>query len=460
MSLHPTTPLWPILLFLPIVLIGLMLLVRGLRGFAIDDHPICRACGFDLFGRPQGATVCSECGAGLANPDAIQIGRRRRRPVLAGVGGLLILPSLLLIGMIVWGASGNVNWLQYEPAWYVLHECKSSDALTRDAALDEMFARVTAGALAKEQVNELCDLGLAAQADLKTTWLTKWGDLIEAAQKGGRLSPERWQKYFANMMQYTLVTRPETRRGDDVVARIVEQTARCGERSSFNAWIDTTLLPSDLVSSENTQLRGRDGSTFSAHGSGSIGHEIKLDPKLLAAAPDGEKTLRVRLKVDFYDHWTNGLPPALASKTYDLQSTWKLVPADAPTVKAIDDPGVRDAVQKAISIRRLELRPNGDEYVNMSIELHEPPVPLAYKVILRAANGREWPVNGIYIQKNSRTSWGTGGSVKGLAADKVDVIFRPDERTALNTTDMHEYYNEEVVFKDVAVIRPTPATKR
>ena len=114
MSLHPTTPLWPILLFLPIVLIGLMLLVRGLRGFAIDDHPICRACGFDLFGRPQGATVCSECGAGLANPDAIQIGRRRRRPVRAGVGGLLILPSLLRIGMIVWGASGHVNWLQFE----------------------------------------------------------------------------------------------------------------------------------------------------------------------------------------------------------------------------------------------------------------------------------------------------------------------------------------------------------
>lgn len=43
--------------------IAVVLLRRGLRGRAIDDHPVCRACGFDLFNLPSDRAACPECGS-------------------------------------------------------------------------------------------------------------------------------------------------------------------------------------------------------------------------------------------------------------------------------------------------------------------------------------------------------------------------------------------------------------
>jgi cytochrome c-type biogenesis protein CcmH/NrfF len=50
-----TITLW--LLPLLLLLLGVLLVVRGMRGRAVDDHPICRRCGFDLFGRPEGSAA-------------------------------------------------------------------------------------------------------------------------------------------------------------------------------------------------------------------------------------------------------------------------------------------------------------------------------------------------------------------------------------------------------------------
>ena len=57
--------------------LGLALLLLGVRGRRIDDHPICRRCGFDLFGLPAGSERCSECGAEVRRRRAIRIGRRK-----------------------------------------------------------------------------------------------------------------------------------------------------------------------------------------------------------------------------------------------------------------------------------------------------------------------------------------------------------------------------------------------
>jgi len=39
-----------LLLLLPLGSAG-WLILRGLRGVRVGDHPVCRKCGFDLFGR-------------------------------------------------------------------------------------------------------------------------------------------------------------------------------------------------------------------------------------------------------------------------------------------------------------------------------------------------------------------------------------------------------------------------
>ena len=55
-------------------LVGSGMVILGLRKRYVGDHPHCRKCGFDLFGRNESSVVCSECGADLNARKAIVIG--------------------------------------------------------------------------------------------------------------------------------------------------------------------------------------------------------------------------------------------------------------------------------------------------------------------------------------------------------------------------------------------------
>src|SRR5688500_20138720 len=73
------------------LLAGMLFVRLGLRGKRVDDHPLCRRCGFDLFGLPEGATECSECGADLSvRWKAVRIGNRHRRGGLDAGGARLL----------------------------------------------------------------------------------------------------------------------------------------------------------------------------------------------------------------------------------------------------------------------------------------------------------------------------------------------------------------------------------
>src|SRR5207249_860614 len=91
---------WVIALAALVLIVGIVLLRRGLKGIALDDHPICRRCGFDLFGLPGGVAVCSECGADLSSRRAIRIGTRKRRPGIATLGALLIVVIVFNLGVL------------------------------------------------------------------------------------------------------------------------------------------------------------------------------------------------------------------------------------------------------------------------------------------------------------------------------------------------------------------------
>jgi hypothetical protein len=106
-----------IVLFIPPQLLGVALLWFGLRGRRVDDHPICRKCGFDLFGRPHGSTACSECGADLHERRAMLDGRRVRRRGMIAAGELLVAGALTLGGGAGHAARSISDWQPYKPAY-------------------------------------------------------------------------------------------------------------------------------------------------------------------------------------------------------------------------------------------------------------------------------------------------------------------------------------------------------
>jgi len=182
------------LLILPLVL-AIALIRRGFRGVAIDDHPLCRACGFDLFGQPAGTAVCSECGRDLSKPKAIVVGHRQKRLNALGFGIALLIVSAGWLGIAGYGRVKQVNWWHHAPLWYVLREARSNDATWRSPAIAELAHRCESNSLSPNQRNEILDAGLAYQGDLFKPWDTAWGDLLEDANDAHQLSPERRQRY-------------------------------------------------------------------------------------------------------------------------------------------------------------------------------------------------------------------------------------------------------------------------
>src|SRR5215211_7772077 len=89
---------------------GMMLLLLGLRGRRVGDHPFCRRCGFDLFGKPDDSSICPECGARLGSARAQVIGVRHRRQWAIMSGSMILLPLMGLGGILAWGKYHGVDW--------------------------------------------------------------------------------------------------------------------------------------------------------------------------------------------------------------------------------------------------------------------------------------------------------------------------------------------------------------
>src|SRR5256885_468391 len=108
-----------LLLVVTLLLCGAVLLLFGMRSRCIDDHPICRRCGFDLYGRPETSKRCSECGAELNLPQSIRIGHRKRRPILLMSGLAVSLLGLGWLGLITASSLGGANLNPYKPVFWL-----------------------------------------------------------------------------------------------------------------------------------------------------------------------------------------------------------------------------------------------------------------------------------------------------------------------------------------------------
>jgi len=432
---------------------GVVLLVRGLRGHRVGDHPVCARCGYDLFGLTPETTTCPECGADRMRPGAVRIGRRQRRrgSIIAGV--ILLLLALVPIGGLVSVLIGRVNWMQVKPVSWLRASARVGTGSASDRALQELVRRLNASELSREQVDTLVSDALTIQADLTRTWQPDWGNIIEDARARGAVSDEDWETYAKQAVAgaFALEMRPKVRRCDPVPYRIRELAGRVGNGEAF--WVSHDRGQLKLGDVTHTS-GGSGGSLLTPFGVGSFGSHASLTPEEWARIPDGPQEAQITLAFTVREYQSNpDRGPVITEQSVNLTSPWEVVGADEPTVTLTTAPehreGVRDSLKNIELTRRKQA--DGTPYLEGMFRLSQPPVDLAFDVVLRSGS-REWEQGTVSIVAGGNTNYSTHGEdVPDADATMVDVIFVPSEEVARRSVDLTNIWGETVVIPDVPI---------
>ncbi len=445
--------------------LGLLLLLVGLRGWRIDDHPLCRRCRFDLVGlpglrgraiapQPQAAGMaaprCPECGADLSRGRALRIGRRRRMSSALAGAALLLLIGAGLGGAFTWGRVTSFNWNTVKPTWWLMSETANTFAPTQADAVAELTSRLKNGKLTDEQLAILVGRGLAHQAQVQGPWIWQWGDLIESAWNMNLLSREQMASYARNAVNLEVSVRPRIAAGAPGAVRMAVNHPKVGRTRQI--WLQPSLVRIQIAgqSLPAPGTMGRIGLKGTA--SGMIG--ARLGP--IDVEP-GEHEMRMTWAVRATENGSETEAP-ICEWTFDVTAPLTVLPQGAPVVNMVLDEGRRQGVEAAISCPLpIVVRPGaaGASNASASVLFTDLPIGVAFDVFARA-EGREWPFGIAVLNGGFRGQHavGVGGDVPGLTAPKVDLILRPSVAAASNDTEILEIWGEEIVLENVPVRWP------
>ena len=339
---------------------GVALLALGLRGRRVDDHPLCRRCGYDLTGTP--ADRCPECGRDLSAARSTKTGHRRRRPGLVAGGLALLLPSLAVLAAIAYVAASGVDVQGYKPQLLLRMESRSSDPATADAAAAELARRYDDDGLSPASVAALVDAVLAKQADPSRPWDEEAeGVLVERMRFRGDVTDGQWADFIVNGSDMSIEARSAVRRGDPVVTGLdLGIWSRGGPNTGVEAAVRIESLTLGGVPIDHREDLPR--LTFGAY----TGFTTYLsgDGESPAGLPLGDREIVLVVRVDF---WHNAgvrrhqadLPagdpqgPPLASRRVRLTAPVRVLPETAPPPFLTVDPALGQAVRAGVAVSPL-----------------------------------------------------------------------------------------------------------
>jgi hypothetical protein len=450
----PSIPAIFVIVPLLLLVVGVVFLALGWRGRTIDNHPICRKCGFDLFGL-DAAVRCPECGNELS-ARAIRLGHRAVRRWPLGIGVVFLLPSLLILAAVAVLFIRKTDIETIKPVWWLIRD---DDA----PAVIELNRRRTVGKLTPAETNNIIEAGLRAQAkrDVNHPWMAGWGDFIEASRTTKGVSDEQWQRYGKGTMTYVLEARPQVRRGDPIPIRVGFNPPRVGGLLTdlavnlrvMRASIDGHRL--DGLLDEQSGGGGVVSFLSSGKSQWSSTDILECDAKTLATLRDGPHTITADLRIDVHrypyagqsqslDHveWTL---PLTASMTLvpENQSTVELVGNDAKLTAAVRGALVPRGPRPGLTALSLPMTPQG---LQLCVDGVFPPIDLALDVFLRDPSGREWQVTPVRFRANERMVYQTNAAPDDFDSDRVDVILRSSPDAAARTVDLKRIWSGELVY--------------
>lgn len=435
--------------------VGSILAWRGWRGVRVNDHPVCRGCGFDLVGTvtPElRREVCPECGAGLLERGAVQHGQRRRRPWTVGAGCVLMAAGLGLAGLVAASQMVGFDWNTAKPTWLLVREAKWRGR-TSDRVLGELMNRRASGTLTSAEYQVLAEHGLKVQADPNVEWEPLWGHLITDAHDRGELSEEAWETFVFSSVEFRIDTRPRISQRPQVPYQLIIKEVR-GAGPGAGPYGLTTAL-------REVRLRGPGGREHIQENHGSMSTHFANHAQLGSAAWLGQAPLEP-------GRWNMDLALSIelhgAKREIVSSHTLEVLPPGELSVAL--RPGSEPACRAAANLTLMEFRrstmhpnPKLERPIALSIAVRRPE-GLKYDMAFRcvgvalAEDGSEteWPLGTMHLRgsANSAMTWAT---VPGdFSPRRMRVRLIGDPAAAEASVDITKIWGGELVVEDVEIM--------
>lgn len=493
-----------VLALLGSVLLGLVLLLIGLRGKRLNAHPICALCRFDLEGTYPQSITCPECGAGLRRRKGVRIGARRKRWITLSAGVLLILLPAGLLGTVLYAVLTGADLNTYKPVGLLLWEGRRGNDATATAAAKELLTRVQNKQVSPETVKNIAAAALGFQADLDATWRTEWGDIIETAKITGAIGTEEYNCFLEQAAVLEFSIRRRVRQGDPIAVEAKLKEARIGSGSQFSVitqftkrtidgetarprptapaggWLAGLMgMPAPGVDDQPGyfHLSGQ-AAAWGGMNQGQCRGTLRPERDLAPGPHTAEVTLSLTAQVP---NLTGGvwrpmqgvLPTSRAVRTATL--TFVVTPPEQPTVELVDPTAeqiaafeqalrpqniqVQDAAGGLMGMKikygHIAFNPGSvplDAVFTVKLRIGDSLGPAMGHVVFRAPDPNQPVVTGPQ-QMTVNHQWASLQLPASFDAKMVAVVLEPDLGAALNIVDMTEIYGQAIEFTDIEVAK-------
>lgn len=450
--------------------IGLVLVVIGIRGTTVDHHPHCRKCAFDLIGTPD-ANTCPECGADLAEPRAIRpyAKRRRQRPLYGGLA-ILLLTGVLGAGL-AWSVANGVNLNPYKPTWMLLSEVRSPRVSTAEAAAVELIARQDARKLSQGQRERLLRIALERHADRAQAWPPTLTLPILHAMADGTLSPAQCQRFMQQIAQpEARVTGVSPAWTDEPITLEVRRNYRAGP-------ILPPVIGESFAGLLHVEMTPTEGVELSAPATAEslVDANAAWYPQgtLMVHAP-GEYAIQGELVFrPFWDdmaaNWStrDGSKPdlqpyeSLTEFRWPIHFTVTVESRDTGLPTTFEREGVREKILSQVTSAKVTVfRGPPQPSIMVSLYGDDAPADLSMDMLLRQGD-KEWSFSGFAAPKGGPFGMQAGGGAPGFDPDSgvpIQIILRPNlDRAVPKRDEIHEVWIGEVVVPTVEIKDSRPA---